>query len=62
MAKQYKCDYCEQVHTSKPEVYVKGITGTCGGILLTDRLTEKHFCNPECFWDWIEKYTPTNMV
>jgi len=54
--KYYQCDLCGNVTSSELGVELKGVTGTSGGILLPERLQEKHFCNPDCFWKWIHKY------
>lgn len=55
--KQYVCDKCGS-YVTKPEVVLKGITGTSGGILLPEQFHEKHFCSPGCFWKWIDLYNP----
>lgn len=53
--RQYVCDNCEKV-ILKPEVVLKGIAGTSGSILMPELFPEKHFCVPECFWQWIETH------
>lgn len=55
--KHYTCDNCK-IEISEPEVILKGVLGTSGGILLPERLHEKHFCKPTCFWQWIDRYHP----
>lgn len=52
----YECDWCQKIKHGKPEIILKGIVGTSGGILIPERFHEKHFCDPECFWKWIDKY------
>lgn len=59
--KYYLCDNdnCgEKVEGTEPSVVLKGITGTSGGILLPERFHKKHFCKPECFWQWVHKHRP----
>ncbi len=56
--KQYVCDKCGKVVTSEPEITLKGVVGTSGGILLPESLHEKHFCSTGCFWDWARTATP----
>jgi len=60
--KHYTCDNCEKAgYGNDVEVVLKGISGTSGGILLPEKLQEKHFCCPECFWEWVNKYKPQGM-
>lgn len=54
----YICDNCNKVTVGDPEVKLKGISGTSGGILLPEKYIEKHFCCPTCFWRWSIKYNP----
>lgn len=44
--------------TREPAVKLSGITGTAGGILLPEQFHRKHFCSPNCFWEWVRKYDP----
>lgn len=53
--KFYICDNCGN-KTPTAQVILKGITGTSGGILLPEQLHKKHFCKPECFWEWVATY------
>jgi hypothetical protein len=56
-----KCDNCGvEQNVSQMPVTLKGVTGTSGGILLPEQYHEKHFCKPDCFWQWIRKYKPSN--
>ena len=55
--KHYTCDDCGTM-ISEPEVILKGAIGTSGGILLVERLHEKHFCKPACFWRWVDIHHP----
>jgi len=55
--KYYACDFCE-IKINEPEVELKGVTGTQGGLLLPERFHVKHFCSTECFWDWVIKFKP----
>ena len=59
--KYYKCDNCAAT-IKNPEVSLNGVTGTSGGILLPEQFHEKHFCNPDCFWQWTDKHHPTNGI
>lgn len=57
--KAFICDCCKKTFYSRDtHVELKGIIGTSGGILLPERFHEKDFCNPECFWEWVEKFKP----
>jgi len=55
--KQYICDNCKNIRPIA-DVILKGMIGT--STLLPQRYHEKHFCSPNCFWEWIEKYNPKN--
>jgi len=55
--KHYTCDNCK-IEISEPEVILKGVLGTSGGILMPERLHEKHFCKPACFWQWADEKHP----
>lgn len=55
--KYYSCDNCK-AEIKAPEVVLKGVTGTSGGILLPEHFHKKHFCTPVCFWQWVDKYHP----
>jgi hypothetical protein len=54
--KYYECDWCKKKIIEDKMVTLKGAVGLSGGILLPERLQEKHFCDPKCFWEWIHKY------
>lgn len=54
----YRCDNCHKDKPGKPIAVLNGITGTSGGILLPENLHERHFCGPECFWEWVKKFNP----
>jgi len=54
--KLYRCDNCNEERPSI-EVILKGVGGF-SGLLLPDRLQEKHFCDPKCFWEWAIKNCP----
>jgi len=57
--KHYTCDNCEAVISGgDPNVFLNGIIGSSGGILLPELFQEKHFCGPECFWQWVDKHHP----
>jgi hypothetical protein len=56
----YKCDNCGKETTSKPEVWLHGVTGKSGGILLPEKHHDRNFCSPDCFWIWAEKFTPND--
>ena len=63
--KHYRCDECgketgQNGTGAEPPIVLKGIAGTSGGILLPERFLEKHFCSPECFWDWADKHNINN--
>ena len=53
--KYFKCDFCES-SVVEPGVILHGIVGASGGVLLPEKFHEKHFCKPECFWKWVEKF------
>ena len=61
--KYYSCDNprCE-IKGTEPKVILKGIIGTSGSILLPEQLQEKHFCEPQCFWQWINIYHPSGPM
>jgi len=58
----YKCDECGKESTSKKDVQLSGISGTSGGILLPERFSNRMFCNPVCFWVWVEKHKPNEVI
>ena len=59
--KYFDCDNCKKTTTGDPDIWLNGITGTSGGILLPSRFIEKHFCSVDCFWEWIDKFHPKKV-
>jgi len=54
-AAKYKCDLCGEEYQGE-QVFLRGVTGTSGGILMPEWCHERHFCSVRCFWKWTEKY------
>lgn len=54
--KNYRCDGCNQeISQEHHMVRLTGVSPIKGGkILLVDNGWKLDFCNPDCFWAWVE--------
>jgi hypothetical protein len=55
--RRYTCDYCNTAYFGE-RVFLKGVTGTSGGILMPELYHKRDFCSSVCFWWWTKKSTP----